>query len=223
MTTITKPAKLLATIRRWLQTAVAAFTSIVSTTSVSFTDTSILHSNTITRRLWSFGDGSTSALQNPTHIYLGAGDFTVTLTLTDSAGRTSSKSAVVTITATSMSTLSITPTGIPTHGGGLWSATLSGPPGAQIHLFFVVNAMAPSGIELRDNAIWNGAAWIASVGNVGIKSSIPDLNPGWVFLVELEGALSMSTILSVVSGDVNPSRSINPTLIASIDQTGTLV
>ncbi|NOU48649.1 MAG: PKD domain-containing protein [Bacteroidales bacterium] len=34
----------------------------------------------ITSRLWNFGDGQTSALENPTHTYASAGNFTVTLT-----------------------------------------------------------------------------------------------------------------------------------------------
>jgi len=35
---------------------------------------------TITSRLWNFGDMQTSTLENPTHIYTSSGDFTVTLT-----------------------------------------------------------------------------------------------------------------------------------------------
>jgi PKD repeat protein/Zn-dependent protease len=37
--------------------------------------------------LWDFGDGTTSVEQNPTHIYTRNGDFTVTLTVTNSFGR----------------------------------------------------------------------------------------------------------------------------------------
>lgn len=36
--------------------------------------------------LWDFGDGNTSTLQNPTHEYAGTGNYTVTLTVTDSNG-----------------------------------------------------------------------------------------------------------------------------------------
>lgn len=35
---------------------------------------------------WNFGDGSTSTEENPTHLYSGAGDYTVTLVVTDTNG-----------------------------------------------------------------------------------------------------------------------------------------
>jgi outer membrane protein assembly factor BamB len=40
--------------------------------------------------LWNFGDGQTSNLQNPTHSYTTPGNYTVTLTVTDNSGNTSS-------------------------------------------------------------------------------------------------------------------------------------
>jgi len=49
---------------------------------VSFTDTS---TGDITARLWDFGDGATSTLQNPTHSYA-AGTYTVSLTVTGPGG-----------------------------------------------------------------------------------------------------------------------------------------
>jgi PKD repeat protein len=51
--------------------------------SVQFIDTS---SNSPTTWAWSFGDGYTSVVQNPVHIYAGVGTYTVTLTATNSAG-----------------------------------------------------------------------------------------------------------------------------------------
>lgn len=41
---------------------------------------------TITSWLWTFGDGTTSTLQNPTHSYLSDGVFSLTLTVTNPAG-----------------------------------------------------------------------------------------------------------------------------------------
>jgi PKD repeat protein len=44
---------------------------------------------------WNFGDGSRSSAQNPTHIYVVTSTYTVTLTVRNSAGATSSKSATI--------------------------------------------------------------------------------------------------------------------------------
>jgi hypothetical protein len=66
---------------------VAAFTSspdaAVAGSEVHFTDAS---TNTATSWAWDFGDGSTSALQNPGHVYAAAGTFTVSLTVGNAAG-----------------------------------------------------------------------------------------------------------------------------------------
>lgn len=49
--------------------------------TVQFTDTS---TESVTYRLWEFGDGSTSNAKNPPHIYSRAGTYTVKLTVTNS-------------------------------------------------------------------------------------------------------------------------------------------
>lgn len=51
---------------------------------VQFTDASYILSGSISSWSWDFGDGETSTLQNPTHVYSANGFFTVTLTVTDS-------------------------------------------------------------------------------------------------------------------------------------------
>ena len=48
--------------------------------AVTFRDRS---SGTIVSRLWDFGDGTTSTLQNPSHTYTAPGNYTVKLTVTD--------------------------------------------------------------------------------------------------------------------------------------------
>ncbi len=51
--------------------------------AVTFGDVSTLN---ITSWLWDFGDGTTSAVQSPTHAYTTAGTYTVSLTVTSTAG-----------------------------------------------------------------------------------------------------------------------------------------
>jgi gliding motility-associated-like protein len=55
----------------------------------AFKDNSVSPAATTVKSwLWDFGDGQTSALQNPTHTYLATGDYTVALTITDANGCT---------------------------------------------------------------------------------------------------------------------------------------
>ena len=50
---------------------------------------------------WSFGDGQSSSLANPSHTYQTAGNYTVTLTVTDNEGATGSATSSATITSPS--------------------------------------------------------------------------------------------------------------------------
>ncbi|MDO9540004.1 MAG: PKD domain-containing protein [Methanocalculus sp.] len=63
--------------------------------SVVFTDTS---TGTPTSWSWTFGDGNSSTLQNPTHQYVTAGIYTVTLTATNAGGSdTETKTGYITV------------------------------------------------------------------------------------------------------------------------------
>ncbi len=53
---------------------------------VNFTDFSVPGSGTISNWEWDFGDGTTSSVANPFHIYSTAGNYTVTLKVTNSTG-----------------------------------------------------------------------------------------------------------------------------------------
>jgi parallel beta-helix repeat protein len=64
--------------------------------NVKFTDTS---TGAPVKWKWTFGDGTSSTVQNPTHKYSAAGKYTVTLTVTNSAGsNTATKSSYITVT-----------------------------------------------------------------------------------------------------------------------------
>jgi PKD repeat protein len=60
--------------------------SVVAGLTVTFTDTSTTNGPPIVGWLWDFGDGVTSAGQNPTYAYDTPGVYTVTLVVTDALG-----------------------------------------------------------------------------------------------------------------------------------------
>lgn len=51
----------------------------------------------IVSRVWQFGDGTSSTEKDPTHQYAVAGDYSVTLTLTDSDNKTYTRSGTITV------------------------------------------------------------------------------------------------------------------------------
>lgn len=77
------------------------FTACVGQT-VTFTDAStsdlIYNTDEAITWDWDFGDGATSALENPTHSYATAGTYTVTLTITDISGCSDMETLYITIT-----------------------------------------------------------------------------------------------------------------------------
>ena len=83
-------------------TPTAAFSATVSGLTVQLTDQSTESgSGSITARAWNFGDGTTSTAADPSKTYTSPGTYTVSLTVTDSNGQTSSTSQSVTVTGSS--------------------------------------------------------------------------------------------------------------------------
>ena len=79
---------------------VTAFTmpaSVCAGTEVSFADKSTDNGKTITSWIWTFGDGSTSTLQNPVHTYTAAGADTVSLTSVSESGCQSTTQQIIRI------------------------------------------------------------------------------------------------------------------------------
>ncbi|MHC1707379.1 MAG: M4 family metallopeptidase [Bacteroidales bacterium] len=74
---------------------VASFSTVALPSAIQFTSTS----TDANEYLWDFGDGNTSTLENPLHHYANLGQYTVTLTVTNSCG-THTFSQQVTVLAT---------------------------------------------------------------------------------------------------------------------------
>ncbi len=73
--------------------------------------------------LWDFGDGNTSTEQNPTHTYTSSGDYTVCLTVSNSAG-----------TDTACQTISVTVTGLTEAWSHLSLALYPNPASSELHV-----------------------------------------------------------------------------------------
>lgn len=78
----------------------ADFTVVAEGFTVTFTDTSQVQGATLSEWRWDFGDGETSSQQNPVHVYDAAGDYTVTLTVIDSRGKSGTVAIVITVAGT---------------------------------------------------------------------------------------------------------------------------
>ncbi len=75
----------------------AAFTYSDTLLAVNFTDQSTDSDGTIVGWAWTFGDGATSSLQNPSHTYAASGTYSVSLTVTDNDGATDTATQNITV------------------------------------------------------------------------------------------------------------------------------
>jgi PKD repeat protein len=82
-----------------MATASAAPTSGKAPLAVAFTGSGTDPDGTIASYAWTFGDGGTSTLQNPSHTYPTAGSYTARLTVTDNNGATGSATMTISVTS----------------------------------------------------------------------------------------------------------------------------
>jgi xanthomonalisin len=76
---------------------VVSFSETSSGLGVKFTDTSTDSAGTITSHTWNFGDGGSSTAAKPSHLFPGAGVYSVSETVSDTAGYEVAKTTVVTV------------------------------------------------------------------------------------------------------------------------------
>jgi PKD repeat protein/uncharacterized protein YjiK len=118
------------------QTPTASYTWSATDLTVDFTDTSTDGDGTIASWAWDFGDGNNSTAQNPQHTYATAGDYTVTLTVTDDDGASSAAPASQTVSVTTTVILEVNALAPDTlAAGSTTSVTIAGSgfvPGAAV-------------------------------------------------------------------------------------------
>ena len=137
---------------------VAAFTASIATGTaplmVAFTSTS---TGTIASYAWAFGDGGSSTAQNPSHLYLVAGAYTVGLTVTGPGGsNTQTRSNYILVSPPPGSTQTV-----------LSSSTNPSQFGAPVAFLGTVTGAAPTGsVSFTD-----GGNTIAGCGSLALAGS----------------------------------------------------
>ncbi|HYH55976.1 MAG TPA: PKD domain-containing protein, partial [Anseongella sp.] len=134
---------------------------------IQFTDLSTAGSGTISTWQWDFGDGTISTERNPTHVYTAAGNFTVTLKVTNSNGCVKSFSRNQHIK-------------IATGVSAAFSNSAAGP------------CAAPATIQFTNSSTGPGA--MTYIWNFGDGQSSFDANPAHLYTVNGNYTVSLTAI-----------------------------
>src|SRR6267378_41202 len=146
---------------------------------VQFTDQSTPGSSPITSWFWSFGDGSTSTAQNPSYMYTAAGNYTVSLKVTTSAGQdTQTKTAYVAVASP------VPPT-----------AQFSGSP---------TSGAAPLMVRFTDESTSGGSPITSWFWTFGDGSTSTTQNPSYLYTVA--GSYTVSLTVQSASGGNTQTR-----------------
>jgi PKD repeat protein len=176
----------------------ANFTFTIMGLTAIFTDTSMDSDGTIASWAWSFGDGSSSTAQNPSHTYAADGTYIVWLTVTDNDGATDSFSQGVTVTAGQSASFLTQPYLQSVHTSG-------------ITMMWELSGMASCSVDYGLDASYgstNGAIQSSSTsGDTEIyKSVITGLSAGTIYhyRVNIDGVLGNDRIFTTApAGEVD--------------------
>ncbi|EAR26059.1 hypothetical protein A20C1_09269 [marine actinobacterium PHSC20C1] len=155
------------------QAPTAAFTFQVTENVVGFNaSTSADPDGTISNYQWDFGDGDTGTGMNPSHSYAAAGDYTVTLTVTDNQGATGAVTRAVTALAPPAVTVLARDEFSRTVASGWGTAVVGGNWSTNANSDFTVASDA--GVVIHSSTGSTRHAWLPSVStdDVTVSASI---------------------------------------------------
>ncbi len=210
----------------------AVFSSVVSGSSVAFDGSgSVDPDGSIASYAWTFGDGGTSTLASPSHVYPAAGgDFPVTLTVTDNGGASNAVTHTVSVP--------------PVQGGSVaFVAAAHSAPGATAGKSVIVPAAAkagdtmvlvattgtttvatdPSGSGWRKVDTFTNSSMISTVWTRKVATGDAGSTIGVSYTGFHKGVLSLSVysgvdptrISAAHAGDSNTATHTSPTLTAT--------
>ena len=165
--------------------------------TISFDGSESRGASSLVSYAWDFGDGSTANAVSVTHAYQNAGNFNVTLTVTDSENLSGSATVVVQISA------GVTPTLPPNNPP---TAVIEGPASAEVGIPVAFNGSASYGDNPITDYDWNfgdggtakGSFWNYTYNTVG--------NYSVILVVTDNTGLSGNTMSQIsVSGGVEPT------------------
>ncbi|MCY7411345.1 MAG: M4 family metallopeptidase [Chitinophagales bacterium] len=170
--------------------------------TVSFTNTSV-NAGTFT---WTFGDGTTSTLTNPTHTYSSLGVYNVKLV--SSAG-TCGKDSITKNSYINVSSTNACSYTMPQSGTGVTQTSCSG---------ILYDSGGPSA-NYQDNT--SSTLTISPTGASAVQLSFTSFNmePGYDFFYVYDGASTASPLIATLTGNYIPSLIISSGPSITIKQT----
>jgi PKD repeat protein len=158
---------------------------------------------TIESYIWRFGDGMSLSSPNPTHLYMNAGIFVATLTVTDDKGATDTKSLTITIAPQTVNRPPV--------------AAMSATPTSGLAPLTVAFSSAGSGDSdgSLSSYLWSfGTGETSSAANPSYTYTLPGTYTASLRVTDDKGATDTATILiSVVAPASVPNQP--PTAVAS--------
>ena len=169
--------------------SVSPSSGIANSTVFTFTDQS---TGSVTARSWTFGDGATSTASTPTHLYTAPGQYTVTLTVSNS-GASSQTSRTVSVSQALAASFSFSPAN-PTAGQSIQFSDQSagGPASWSWDFGDGSNSAQQNPAKVYGNAgtylvrltVFNGGSSNSTTRNVVVASSapvVPNVNAAFDF------------------------------------------